>query len=94
MHLRTRGEKLEPTENPTKAGPGSHKARQDNNQRITVQYAYHLEKEGYYEDSAYPRLLHLLVKKGANLLDAENVKAMIAKQPWKKLNKTTGGSRL
>jgi len=50
---------------------------------LIVQYAYWLEKEGYYKDSAYLKLICTLAKRGANLLDPENVKAVIAKQPWK-----------
>ncbi len=43
-----------------------------------------LEKEGYCENSAYPKLIRRLAKCGANLLDPEHVKPVIAKQPWKK----------
>ena len=49
-----------------------------------AQYAYYLEKEGYYEDSVYLKLIRRLAKKGTNLLEPEHVKAMIAKQPWEK----------
>jgi len=50
---------------------------------LLAQYAYWLEKEGYYENSTYPRLLQVLVKRGANLLDPESVKTVIARQHWK-----------
>jgi integrase len=47
---------------------------------LMAQYVYWLEKEGYSKESQYPKLLRLLVKKGANLLDPESVKSAIAKQ--------------
>jgi len=50
---------------------------------LLVKYIYWLEKEGYYKDSVYPDLLSILAKKDANLFDPEDVKAAIAKQPWK-----------
>ena len=51
---------------------------------LIVQYAYWLEKEGYYtEDSAYLKLIRRLARVGTNLLDPEHVKSMIAKQPWR-----------
>jgi len=50
---------------------------------LIVQYAYWLEKEGYYKDSAYLKMIRVLAKRGANLLDPEDVKTVIAKQPWK-----------
>jgi len=50
---------------------------------LVAQYAYWLEKEGYTKNSEYPALIRLLVKNGADLLDPESVKAIIAKQPWK-----------
>jgi len=54
---------------------------------LIAQYAYHLEKEGYYENSAYLSLIRLLAKRGADLLDPEHVKTVIAKQNWKKSTK-------
>ena len=54
---------------------------------IITQYLAYLESEGYYKDHdydhAYVRLIRLLAKRGANLLDPEDVKSAIAKQPWK-----------
>jgi len=49
---------------------------------VIVQYAYWLENQGY-KGSAYLRLIRLLSKRGANLLDPESVKATIAKEHWK-----------
>ena len=43
----------------------------------------YLERQGYYKDTSYLDLLKRLVKAGANLLDAEDVKAKIATQKWK-----------
>ena len=50
---------------------------------IIAKFAYWLEKEGYYEDSGYLHLIRTLAKRGANLLNPEDVKSKIAKQPWK-----------
>jgi len=50
---------------------------------LIAQYAYWLEKEGYSENHGYLKLMWVLVRRGANLLDPENVKAVIAKQHWK-----------
>jgi len=50
---------------------------------LITQYMAHLDKQGYYKDSVYPKLLKRLAKKGANLLNPEDVKAVLAKQPWK-----------
>ena len=49
---------------------------------LIAQYAYWLEKEGY-KSKAYLNLLRLLAKDGADLLDPEDVKTAIARQPWK-----------
>ena len=43
----------------------------------------YLDKQGYYKDSVYPKLLKRLAKKAANLLNLESVNAVLAKQPWK-----------
>jgi len=51
---------------------------------LIAQYMAYLEKEGYYSGSSYPHLIRRLSKLGANLLDPEDVKKAIAKQPWKK----------
>ena len=50
---------------------------------LLIRYMAWLEKENYDENSSYPKLLKMLVKRGANLLDPENVKSLIAKQLWK-----------
>jgi len=50
---------------------------------LITQYAYWLEKEGYYEKSRYLGLIRQLVKLGVNLFDPESVKATIARQRWK-----------
>ena len=48
----------------------------------------YLEREGFAAENQYPTSLSHLVKDGANLLDPENVKAIIAQQkkkngePW------------
>ena len=50
---------------------------------LITQYMAYLEKEGYYEKSAYLKLMRRLARIGADLSDPENVKTVIAKQPWK-----------
>jgi integrase len=50
---------------------------------LIIKFMAYLEKEGYAAETSYPYLLRRLVKCGANLLDPENAKAIIAKQPWK-----------
>jgi integrase len=50
---------------------------------LITQYMAYLEKEGYYEKSAYLKLMRRLARIGADLSDPENVKTIIAKQPWK-----------
>jgi len=49
-----------------------------------VEYAWWMKKEGYSEASIETRtkLLTILAKRGANLLDPESVKETIAKQEW------------
>ncbi len=49
---------------------------------LIAQYMYWLEKEGY-KTSAYLKLIRVLARRGANLLEPESVKAAIAKQKWK-----------
>jgi len=49
---------------------------------LIARYAYWLEKEGY-ENSEYLQLIRMLVSRGVNLQDPEDVKAVIAKQRWK-----------
>jgi integrase len=55
---------------------------QDAKGLITKFMAY-LEREGYSAGIGYPVTLRHLVKDGANLLDPENVKTVIAQQKWK-----------
>lgn len=55
---------------------------------LITEFMAYLEREGFDEDIQYPTTLSHLVKDGANLLDPENVKQVIAKQrkkngePW------------
>ena len=55
---------------------------------LITKFMAYLEREGFAEENQYPRTLAHLVKDGANLLDPENVKTVIAKQrkkngePW------------
>ncbi|MDH5438859.1 MAG: tyrosine-type recombinase/integrase [Candidatus Bathyarchaeota archaeon] len=66
-----------------KRAAGATKTDEETIKGIIAQFAYWLEKEGYYEDSGYLRLIRTLAKRGANLLDPEDVKSKIAKQPWR-----------
>jgi len=50
---------------------------------LLVQYMAWLEKEGYAEDSRYVSCIRMLINAGANLLDPENVKVVIARRKWK-----------
>ena len=50
---------------------------------LIIQYMAWLEKEGYYKDSCYIKLIKRLVRLGANLLDPESVKQVIARTTWK-----------
>jgi len=69
---------------PLKEGPaGATKTDIKTIKGLIVQYAYWLEKEGYYKDSTYLKMIRVLAKRGANLLNPEDVKTVIAKQPWK-----------
>jgi integrase/Zn ribbon nucleic-acid-binding protein len=84
---------LEPqTENKTVAGDKQRKLHinllpADARGLITKFMAY-LEREGYAQENTYPKNLIHLAKDGANLLDPENVKLLIARQkkkngdPW------------
>ena len=49
---------------------------------LLVQFAAYLEKEGHGSNIYLKRMVQL-VKCGANILDPEHVKAVIAKRPWK-----------
>jgi integrase len=50
---------------------------------LIAKYMAYLEREGYYQDTSYLKLLSILVKRGADLLNPEDVKTKIAKQQWK-----------
>jgi integrase len=45
---------------------------------LIVQFAAWLDKEGYSKDGFYLDFLHTLVKRGANILDPESVKTVVA----------------
>jgi hypothetical protein len=47
---------------------------------LLTKFMAYLEREGFAEEIQYPTTLSHLVEDGANLLDPENVKAVIAKQ--------------
>jgi integrase len=55
---------------------------------LIIKYMAYLEREGYAEGIQYPGTLKHLVRDGANLIDPENVKTVIAQQrkkngePW------------
>ena len=53
-------------------------------QSLLFNYAWWLKKEGYAESTIVTRvkLLKILAKRGANLLDPESVKETIARQEW------------
>ena len=72
--VETRQEK--PMREGTKPDPATMKG-------LLVQYIFYLSKEGYAEDSRYISCIRMLINAGANLLDPENVKAVIAKRRWK-----------
>jgi integrase len=50
---------------------------------LLLQYALYLQKEGYGENSRYVGCVRMLINKGADIYDSENVKEIIAKQKWK-----------
>lgn len=56
---------------------------------LLAKFMAYLEREGYYKDTCYLRLIEKLAKDGANLKDPEDVKEKIAKhkkksgEPWK-----------
>ncbi len=55
---------------------------------LLTKFMAYLEREGFAEENTYPNILTHLVRDGADLLDPESVKAVIAKQrkrngePW------------
>ena len=55
---------------------------------LITEFMAHLEREGFDDENQYPNTLSHLAKDGANLLDPEDVKTVIAKQkkkngePW------------
>jgi len=50
---------------------------------LLVQFTFYLHKEGYAKDSRYVDCIRMLKNSGANLLDPENVKEIIANKKWK-----------
>jgi integrase len=78
---KTKGAKnLAAAENQTQAAEISPKA---DVKGIIAKYLAYLEREGYAKDITYPKILHTLHKRGANLYDPESVKQTIARQRWK-----------
>jgi len=78
---KTKGAKnLAAAENQTQAAGISPKA---DVKGIIAKYLAYLEREGYAKDITYPKILHTLHKRGANLYNPESVKQTIARQPWK-----------
>ena len=50
---------------------------------LIIKFMAYLEREGYAQGIGYPVTLKHLVRDGANLLDPENVKTIIAQHKWK-----------
>jgi integrase len=50
---------------------------------ILTKYMAYIEREGYSEGNSYIHITQRLLKLGANLYDPEDVKTVIARQPWK-----------
>lgn len=50
---------------------------------LLLQYELYLQKEGYGVDCRYKSCIRMLINSGANLMDPENVKQIIAQKPWK-----------
>jgi integrase len=50
---------------------------------LLLQYGLYLEKEGYGKNSRYISCVRMLINKGADIYDPENVKETIALQKWK-----------
>jgi integrase len=86
------------TETKTVAGEKSLQSLPQEARGLIAKFMAYLERQGYYEKSAYLKLLKILVKDGANLLDPEDVKTRIAQhrfkdkagevRAWKKSTKT------
>ena len=59
-------------------------ATETDTKSLLFQYAWWLKKQGYAESTIVSRvkLLRILAKRGANLLDPESVKEVIARQDW------------
>jgi len=57
---------------------------------LIIEFMAYLEREGFAAGNTYAQLLSHLVKDGANLLDPENVKTVVAKQ--KKRTKSPGAT--
>jgi integrase len=58
----------------------------ENRKGLILQFAFWLQKEGH-ANSSYPQILKRLVNNGANLLDPESVKEIIAKRRCKDATK-------
>jgi integrase len=71
------------TEIKTVAGDKNLQTLPQETRGLIAKYMAYLEREGYYEDTSYLKLLRLLAKRGANLSDPEDVKTKVAKQQWK-----------
>jgi len=69
---------------PSKSGQAGATAQTADAKGKVVEYSFWLLKQGYAESTIKGRakLLKILVKRGANLLDPESVKETIAKQEW------------
>jgi len=50
---------------------------------LLLQYEFWLQKEGYAQKCRYVDCIRMLINSGANLLDPEHVKTVIAKKKWK-----------
>lgn len=70
------------TETKTVAGEQS-QLRSDDTEGPMAQYMAYLEREGYAQETRYPFLIRRLARLGANILNPENVKEVIAKQKIK-----------
>jgi hypothetical protein len=76
--------KLEPqTEIKTAAGERRLQTLPQEARGLIAKYMAYLERENYYQDTSYLKLLILLAKRGTDLLSPEDVKTKIARQQWK-----------
>lgn len=70
-------------QNKNQAAGAARKTQQDSKGKI-VEFLWYLKKQGYAESTirSYVYLLKILVKRGADILDPESVKEVIAVQLW------------